>query len=212
MLLDGDKSLTPELKAVAKERKSVKLFLGLFLGIPSFVMFVLYLIYPSIFSSHFPGIRASRMLAESMTPTVRKDDSVIINFVSYDRSEPQRGDIVCYQREMGGTLTLNVKRVVAVGGDAISLSGQHITLNGNPVSEPYIVQDLNTNEAPESSDTDLNPSRFKVPANQFFILGDNRENSFDSRYFGPLGRSQIIGKAIYVIRADDPSKRWQKVR
>jgi len=93
MLLDGDKPLGPDLKAVEKERKSLKLFLGLFLGIPCLAMLVLYLIYPSIFSRHFPGVRALRIVAESMAPTLKVGDSVVVNYLSYDHNEPQRGDI-----------------------------------------------------------------------------------------------------------------------
>jgi signal peptidase I len=212
MLLDGDRPVAPVLKAVAKEHRSVKLFLGLFLGIPCLAMIMLYLIYPSIFSSHFPGVRALRIVAESMAPTLKVGDSVLVNYIAYDRNEPQRGDIACYEMSNGGTPSVNVKRIVAVGGDVLFISGQHITLNGKPVSEPYIAQDATSGENAESESNDVRRGPIKVQANHFFILGDNRDDSFDSRSFGAIDRSQIIGRATFVIRADDPSKQWHSLR
>src|SRR5579863_230463 len=212
MLLDGDRTPAPELKAVAKERRSLKLFLGLFLGIPCLAMLVLYLIYPSIFSSHFPGIRALRMTAESMAPTLRVGDSVVVNYLSYDRNDPQRGDIACHEMVDDSKRIVNIKRIVAVGGDVLFISGQHITLNGKPVSEPYIVQDATSSENAESESNGMRNGPFKIQTNQFFVLGDNRDNSYDSRYFGAIDRSQILGKATFVIRADDPSKECRSLR
>ncbi len=123
----------------------------------------------------------------SMEPTLLPQDRVIVNKFIYRFRPPQKGDIVVFvppndlKRDY-------IKRVVAVGGETLEIIENEVYINGKKIVEPYRIN---------SSDfSHYGP--IKVPKNCVFVMGDNRPNSLDSRVFGPLKTSQILGKAIAV--------------
>jgi signal peptidase I len=94
-----------------------------------------------------------------------------------------------------------VKRVVAVGGDVVSLSGKTLRVDGKDVPEPY-AQYEPFGGTVESAD--FGPT--KIPANHFFVLGDNRNHSLDSRHFGPITLEAIVGRPLYIHESLDKSR------
>jgi signal peptidase I len=127
----------------------------------------------------------------SMEPTLLPHDRVLVNKLLYRFRAPERGDIVVlrYPRDPGRNY---IKRIVALPGDLVQIQGGHLTINGIPIDELYL------NGAPTG---DYGPE--KVPADSFFVLGDNRNNSEDSRAFGFLKRDMVVGQAILIYWPPD---------
>lgn len=123
----------------------------------------------------------------SMEPTLRIGDRIIVSKISYVFKEPQRGDVVVFRYPLDPSRDF-VKRLVGLPGETVSLRNGRLYINGQPVPEDYLPGDMKF--------ADFGPVR--VPAGYYFVLGDNRNNSDDSRVWGPLPRQNIIGKAVLV--------------
>jgi signal peptidase I len=144
----------------------------------------------------------------SMSPTILVGDAVIVNNLAYSLripftstsvarwNTPARGDIVvCFEPGDGTRL---VKRVIGVPGDVVELRGDHLWLNGRPQEVgPYVTI--------PARPAWRNFGPVVVLAGQYFMMGDNRDNSKDSRYFGSVPLNQVIGRAQYVLLSADPS-------
>ncbi|MBW3580111.1 MAG: signal peptidase I [Actinobacteria bacterium] len=126
----------------------------------------------------------------SMFPTLGVNDRVLVNKLSYDLHEVNRGDVIVFERlaDQGGEKDL-IKRVVALGGDRIEARDGRVLVNGSPIDEPYLGPGVET--------TNLDAQT--VPAEHVFVMGDNRGDSRDSRVFGPLPEDLIIGRAFVKV-------------
>jgi len=124
---------------------------------------------------------------ESMTPTLVDGDRILISRLTYHFRSPKAGDVVVLTSPMSSKEDL-VKRVVAVGGDTVAVHDGALYVNGIRKNEPYLRDRDITGEYPET----------KIRPGQVFVLGDNRNNSIDSRYFGPISTNTIIGEAFAV--------------
>ncbi len=123
----------------------------------------------------------------SMRPTLEEGDRILLNRLSYRFREPARGDVIVFHSPIVDGEDL-VKRIVAVAGDRVSVSGGTLYVNGVAQDEPYILEQGFEGEFPETS----------IPAGDVFVMGDNRNNSGDSRLFGPISKDVIIGCAFCV--------------
>ena len=133
-------------------------------------------------------------------------------------SEPQRGDIIVFRYPVDIKQTF-VKRVMGVPGDDIHLENKHVWLNGHMLDEPYVVHktdyiDSYRDNFPTDPNTPLlggAPAMLQqvkngdvvVPPNFFFAMGDNRDQSLDSRYWGFVPRENIIGKPLVIYWSYD---------
>jgi signal peptidase I len=138
-------------------------------------------------------VEAFYIPSESMVPTLEVGDRVFVNKFIYRFHEPQRSDIVVFKSVEGsveGGQEDLIKRVVGVPGDEISLQDGVLFINGQGQEEPYINQ-----QSPDSSS--FGPVR--VPKGEVFVMGDNRTNSLDSRFFGPVPLENIEGKAFLIF-------------
>ncbi len=144
-------------------------------------------------------------------------------------SNPQRGDIVVFYSPHDGTRL--VKRVVGLPGDTVELRNEQLIINGSPVDYAPLSATL-SDELPKAERegnqfaeenltghehivmaTPRFPARrsidpVHVPEGHYFMMGDNRDNSFDSRYFGVVDRKQIVGKATDVVLSFDKENHW----
>lgn len=139
----------------------------------------------------------------SMQSTLLENNRVLVNKLSYRLHDVYRGDVVVFDRitTNGGVVAHDdlIKRVIAVGGDTISISQCNVFVNESQVEEKYLDD--------ESSDTQNLTDRCRVvdmekqtvPKDKVFVMGDNRAESFDSRSFGPIDKSLIVGRAFAVV-------------
>jgi signal peptidase I len=126
-----------------------------------------------------------------MENTLKNDDVLYISTKAYWFGEPQYGDIVVFHniRPDGSTEKNLVKRIIGLPGDHISISGGVVIRNGTMLNEPYL----------KSGMTLGSMSELTVPEGSYFVLGDNREVSNDSRNFGCISEEQLYGKVVFRI-------------
>lgn len=134
-----------------------------------------------------------RVVGHSMDPTLADGDLVLLNRVGYRLHPPERGDIVILHDPFDPAQDF-VKRVVGLPGDRLLIRAGYLYVNGARVSEPYVANPwvLTTNWPPFPTEADGET----VPPGNYFVLGDNRDNSGDSRLFGYVTTREIVGKAI----------------
>jgi signal peptidase I len=128
----------------------------------------------------------------SMEPTLKVRDRVIVNKLSYDFHDVHRGDIVVFKSPPGeetGTVKDLIKRVIALPGETVEARDGHILINGQPLTEPYLHDGVTTGQ--------MEPH--KVPPGHVWVMGDNRPNSKDSRYFGAVDEDLIVGRAFVRV-------------
>ena len=123
----------------------------------------------------------------SMRPTLEEGDRILLNRLAYRFGEPAVGDIVVFDSPINAEEDL-VKRIVGVSGDRISVSDGDLYVNGVAQSETYLLE----------RDFEGEMREVVVPAGEVFVMGDNRNNSGDSRQFGPISTDSIIGSAFCV--------------
>jgi signal peptidase I len=141
----------------------------------------------------------------SMLPTLQISDRIIVSKLSYDLHDPHRGDIVVFARpplEDQAYADL-VKRVIGLPGETISSRNGDIYINGKRLSEPWLPPgpDSYSGALPGGDphpQFDL-PGPVKIPAGDYYVMGDNRMFSEDSRFFGPIPKSLIVGRAVAVV-------------
>jgi len=143
----------------------------------------------------------------SMEPTLQKGDRVIVNKLSYDAHEVNRGDVIVFELapdEVGpdGIKDL-IKRVVGLPGDVIETRDGVVYINDRALEEPYLADGMVTGDPDDGQNPSI--SRQTVPEGHVFVLGDNRSNSADSRYpyRGPIPIDTIIGRAFVLIWPPD---------
>jgi signal peptidase I len=123
----------------------------------------------------------------SMQPTLHDGDRILLNRLSYRLGEPKVGDIIVLHDPEDSSEDL-VKRIVGVANDRIEVKGGKLYRNGVAQNEPYLLEQVIQEDTPEQV----------VPPGHVFVMGDNRNNSLDSRRFGPISKSMIIGRAFVV--------------
>lgn len=124
----------------------------------------------------------------SMLPTLQINDKLIIDKLSYKFNDPQRGDVVVFNptEELRKQYKdAFIKRIVGLPGETVAVHSGRVYVNNQPLGEDYISEPPNYNWGPQT-----------VPPNHYLVLGDNRNNSYDSHYWGFLPKENIIGRAI----------------
>jgi signal peptidase I len=123
----------------------------------------------------------------SMMPTLDDQERVFINKFVYKLEPIERGDVVVF-RYPRDTAKSYIKRVAAIAGDRVKIEGGVVFVNGHRIIEPYV---------PDAYEDVRSYPEIVVPAHCYFVLGDHRNLSNDSRDFGPVGENFIYGKAVF---------------
>jgi signal peptidase I len=142
--------------------------------------------------------------SESMKPTLNVGDRVLVNKVSYRVHDVNRGDIVVFEtppraKDANGTIKDLVKRVIGLPGETVEAHGGVVFVNGRQLDEPYLQNGVRTcalNSAPGDC---VDIAATTVPSGDVFVMGDNRTASKDSRAFGAIKESSIVGRVFVRI-------------
>ena len=152
---------------------------GFFLDISEVVVFaigIFFFVYLLIMRPH-------KIDGESMMPNFLNAEYLLTEKVSYYLHRPQRGDVVVLRPPPSqSTDSEYIKRIIGLPGETLGLSGGRVYINGQLLNEPYIASDVQTLGGTFLADN----TDFVVPDSQYFLMGDNREHSSDSRYWGPV--------------------------
>ena len=125
----------------------------------------------------------------SMEPGLHSNQTILVNRFSYLLQEPARGDIMVFHSPQPGQPDY-IKRVIGLPGDTIDVEASSIHVNGVILYEPYIRHPINAHL-----------ERIEVKMHQYFVVGDNRANSDDSRNWGPIEKSLLVGKASFIYES-----------
>ncbi|MBI3260772.1 signal peptidase I [Candidatus Berkelbacteria bacterium] len=127
---------------------------------------------------------------KSMEPNYQNRDYLLVDKVSYRFSDPRRGHIVVFRNPENRRVDF-VKRIIGLPGEAVSVADNRILINGKRLEEEYLAG-VKTEAFGDSSEIQLSN-------NEYFLLGDNRENSLDSRRIGPISRADFIGHVFLRV-------------
>lgn len=138
------------------------------------------------------GQRVSTV-GDSMRPVLGNGDVVLVNRILYNASRPKRGDIIVFKPKGNENSHYYIKRVVGLPGETVEIIENHVYINGERLSEDY--------ETTGISDVGVLSEEMKLASDEYFVLGDDRENSEDSRNadVGNVKREYIYGKAWFVL-------------
>ncbi len=135
-------------------------------------------------------------------------DHIFVNKLIYRLRDPQRGEVIVFKAERNADTAPDpykkenvlIKRLIGVGGDTIEVKKDasdvlRVWRNGQPLNEPYIKEPMLVNGGEQFALSE----KLTLKPDELFVMGDNRNNSNDSRYWGPLKRNRVIGKAMFVF-------------
>ncbi len=174
--IPSEEEISGEIKRL-DSRKNVRRIIGNIIYVVVFVAAVIALVVTLV----FPVVRVS---GSNMDPTLRDDDVIVL----INNNKLKQGDICGFYWQN----KLMLKRVIAGPGDIVAIDSEgNVTVNGTLLDEPYI-----TNKSLGETDIEF---PYQVPESRYFVMGDNRESSVDSRYsaVGCISRGQVVGKAIF---------------
>lgn len=131
--------------------------------------------------------RVSLVQGSSMEPKLHTGERIAVNLFIYHFEKPLRGDIIIFKCPVD-TNKDYIKRVIGLPGDKVEIKSGIVYLNNQAITEPYLTEEDTDNYGPAA-----------VPPNHYFVLGDNRRNSEDSRVWGFVDSGLIKGKAFFVF-------------
>lgn len=119
-------------------------------------------------------VRLALARGQSMVPTIKHNQVVVIDRRAYKRREPKQNDLIAFNAHVKNQHKFFLKRVIGVSGDEIKIEGQHVYVNGELIDEPYLNETM----------IEVGSRTWQVPEGKLFVMGDNRNHSLDSRAIG----------------------------
>ncbi|RKX24751.1 MAG: signal peptidase I [Candidatus Zixiibacteriota bacterium] len=149
-------------------------------------------------------ISAYHVNSASMEDTLMTGDYIFVNKLAYDYgSDPKRGDIVVFKYPNNPEKDF-IKRVVGIPGDEVQVADKILYVNGDVASIPTMSKHIDKRIIPGDLSFRDNFGPYEVPSDQYFVVGDNRDDSRDSRFWGSVPRENIKGKAVFVYWSWEP--------
>ena len=164
-------------------------------------------------------VQAFKIPSGSMIPTLQIGDHILVNKFVYGVrvpyfgtlivpvGKPRRGDVVVFIYPQDEDKDF-IKRVVGVEGDSVEVRDKRLFVNGEPVADPYAHFAEGEDGRTVAPRDNFGP--FKVPAGYIFVMGDNRDRSYDSRFWGPVSLDKVKGKAFLIYWSWDGGGRWAR--
>ena len=134
------------------------------------------------------AVQTIHVMGPSMENTLQNNDFLIASKISYRLHDPQRGDIVIFKPSNDAAHDY-IKRIIAVPGDKLKISHAQVFVNGHQLKEDYLPEPWTWSDTWNQGNEDT------VPAGKYFVMGDNRNHSTDSRFLGYQPKDQFLGKA-----------------
>jgi signal peptidase I len=159
-------------------------------------------------------IQAFKIPSGSMIPTLLIGDHILVNKFIYGTTipftdkrililrNPEKGDIIVFKYPENPKKDF-IKRVIATGGDVIEEKNKVVYINGQALKETYAVHS-DTSVRPPGNDPRDNFGPIKVPKGKLFMMGDNRDQSYDSRYWGFVDLKEVLGEALIIYWSWNP--------
>lgn len=151
---------------------------------PPAIILACLILAAAVTCSPLMDLHAVKVVGAAMLPTLKDGDKIFVD-KKFDKLE--RGDIVIFYFPDDPKMSY-IKRIVALPNDVIEINEGNVVINGTPLAEPYVDPKLNLAQRSLEKTT--------LPADYYFVMGDNRDNSADSRFWGPLHRKFIYGKYV----------------
>ncbi|MBI3794297.1 MAG: signal peptidase I [Nitrospinae bacterium] len=147
-------------------------------------------------------VQAFRIPSGSMIPTLLVGDQILVDKLTFKFRKPERGEIIVFQYPKDVTRDF-IKRIIGLPGDKLEVRDRKVFINGQPLDDAYAYHEAFESSHSEPRD-EFGP--IIVPQGQYFMMGDNRENSQDSRFWGPLEEDKIIGRAFIIYWSRNTEK------
>lgn len=138
-------------------------------------------------------MRPHKISGQSMMPNFPDAEYLLTEKVTYYLRNPERGDVIVFTPPVTN-LDEYIKRVVAIPGETIMIKDCHIYVNDKKLAEPYLANTTCTNSGTFLAEG----AKYTIPDGEYFVMGDNRPNSSDSRYWGPISKKAISGRAWII--------------
>jgi signal peptidase I len=165
-------------------------------------------------------IQAFRIPSESMLNTLLVGDFLFVNKFEYGPKipfthvrlpglrAPKRGDVIVFQYPQDPSKDF-IKRCVATGGETIEVRDKQVYVDGRRLIEPYVIH-VDPNTRPAGYDIRDNFGKYTVASGSLFMMGDNRDNSNDSRFWGPVNMDLVKGRAMFLYWSWDTQRNWPR--
>ena len=143
--------------------------------------------------TYFFLIQPHRVQGDSMLPNFQNGELILTDKISYRIRQPARGDVIVFRAPTDPDKDF-IKRIIGLPDEKIKLADNTIYVNGLPLRESYLTPDLSTSTGNYLREGE----EIIVPEGKYFVLGDNRSHSSDSREWGAVGKTTIVGRAFII--------------
>lgn len=161
----------------------------------------------ALIKNNLNGIKPFYLPTSSNEPTLYPGDRIIVDL---RKKTPVKGTFIVF-KSAGDPETDFVKRVIATRGELLEIKNKKVFVNNTSLKEPYSVHG-DTKNIPGTFSPRDNFGPIRIPDGKVFVMGDNRDNSFDSRFFGPIDETSIIGTALYIYWSRDKHRIGMRVQ
>jgi signal peptidase I len=192
-----------DLPKPAASRNAARLIKSLIYSGAVVALLLVFFVAKFFFWARCFDLHAFRVPSASMCPAICEDERVIAGMDAFNARVPGRGDVILFERDEDNTRF--IKRIIAVGGDTVAPGPSNtILINNKPLILPTPCGENNAYAHLEAEGPPFKP--VKVPKGSLFVIGDNLDNSYDSRFFGLVSLDKVRGKVLLIYWSPNRSR------